>query len=109
MQINCNQISLALGYTPIGENTKFQQVLIIEIFHPHMYIKDNKISMSLQIKSNIIEHSSFYKITFIDKVKMSLKNQSKSGLIIDINNLRLNIFPETIRSLKSLYEIYEYE
>jgi len=40
---------------------------------------------------------------------MNLKHNNEYGFNLCINNLRMNIFPETIRAIKDLYEIFEEE
>eukprot|EP00347_Sterkiella_histriomuscorum_P019704 403340607 len=106
IQISCNTINVNIGYQ---QKDNFVDILLFEIYSPRVTISDHKIKMNLQMKAFIVERFSQYKLGFIDKLRVQLKEQTLTGTKIKMNNLRVNIFPETIRELQRLMNIYNSE
>ncbi|CDW72550.1 UNKNOWN [Stylonychia lemnae] len=71
--VTCNHINLAFGYRD-QKNYQFNEILQLDIFHPHMRLKDQKMQIDFQLRSHIIERMTLQKINFIDKLNQNLRN-----------------------------------
>ena len=104
IQLHCNHINISIGYR--YSDSDFCEIMGFDVIQPLVKIKGNRHNINLQIASHIIERMTLHKINFIDKVRIAIKSTAESGdTLIEANNLKVNIFPETIREIKRILSI----
>ena len=54
--------------------------------------------LTLQMKAHVIERMTLSKINLLDKVKFEIMHE-RDTTSIEANNIKLNVFPESIREL----------